>query len=352
MKDLAQFNNLPNELFHEIFFHLDSTSIWKSLRLVSRRFKNAVDDEHFWRKRFSDFTGDFCYSKMELNGRVRILIKAEKEVTSWKNQNGGIRFLDESEDVKTIQSFSFIDCCELTGDNCRELLIAGCRDKSIKIWVLESYPKPLFQYFDAHDCWITLIKVLSNSVFLSFGFDGSIKKWKIYKNQLELISSIKFQSPVRSAFLTNSCISTISTDNKVRILDGNLKLTWTVTYFKTATTAISATDQILFLSSKSGWICSLHQKDWKRLNSIKLNSTVLSMELFNDRLYCGLENGNLLQLATNLTPIRESQVFYVKIRISHLKVSFGIICCVSYGGYVVCFQNNGLNYLEEVVFRQ
>ena len=76
------------------------------------------------------------------------------------------------------------------------------------------------------------------------------------------------------------------------------------------------------------------------------------MELFNDRLYCGLENENLLQLTTNLIPIRESQVISVKIGVSHLNVSFGVICCIFYEGSVVCFQNNGLNYLEEVVFRQ
>ena len=275
MKDTARINDLPNELIHEILSHLDSTSIWKNLRLVSKRFKNAIEDEHFWKKRFSDFTEDLYFPKTELNKLVQFLIKAEKEVISWESKSGGIKFLDESEDVRAIQSFSFIDCCEILEDDGRELLIAGCRDKSIKVWILESDPKPLLQYFDAHDSWITLIKILSNSVFLSFGFDGSMKKWKLNGNQLELISSVKFQSPARSAFLTASCICTISTDNKVRILDENLKLIWIVTYFKSSTTAISATDRVLFLSSKSGWICSLYQKDWKRLNSIKLDSTVL-----------------------------------------------------------------------------
>uniref|UniRef100_A0AC35G529 Uncharacterized protein n=1 Tax=Panagrolaimus sp. PS1159 TaxID=55785 RepID=A0AC35G529_9BILA len=235
---------------------------------------------------------------------VHECISAGNELKAWKSRKNGIGFAKDSENLEL---YSFVDCFEIILCKFGYLLFVGSRDKSIQAWNLKDLKTHFLQKSDVHISWITNLVGLSKNQLLSFGYDGSIKLWDIEFKNLQCISTICLKSIVLDFALNSFHLFTLSGDNIIRMIShstNKLILKWTVTYFKSQTTAITCNkmnDTVFYCSNKNGWIASLNTKNWKKLNSIKLeNFTVLTMKFINNEIYCGLDNGDLIILSSTL----------------------------------------------------
>uniref|UniRef100_A0AC34Q3U0 Uncharacterized protein n=1 Tax=Panagrolaimus sp. JU765 TaxID=591449 RepID=A0AC34Q3U0_9BILA len=229
-----------------------------------------------------------------------------------------------------------------------QFLVAGFRDKSIRIWI-PGQDSPLIQHFDAHQAWIRFIhSCCSANAFVSVGVDGSVKKWRINGENLEKLAEIKLISPVKSISANLDNFFAICSDNKVRILEDSadgLVLAWTVKYFRGQTTAVAAVKNQLFLANKDGWLCCLDRRTWKRSSSAKMPSAAVVVRIFDGTVYCGLKNGDLAEFDLELNSLRILQIFSAKVGVLQLHILLGTIFAASAGGSVVVLQRKDLNQL-------
>ena len=89
---------------------------------------------------------------------------------------------------------------------------------------------------------------------------------------------------------------------------GKMALKWVVKYFKDQTLALACSGSpencLVYCSNRRGWIVSLNATNWNKVDSAKMNATVLSIKIIGSEVFCGLADGDLAILSTGLKPVK------------------------------------------------
>jgi len=226
--DQVRLDYMPNEILVHICSFLDARFVLDVVSRISPRLRDLIEDDSIWkirarRRMTSQFPPIDPTSELKWHN-----ICAEQEEF----------FARPAEPIKKAQvkgHYASVDALllvPLKGEEGRELLVSGSRDRSVGLWdpkaMLSDAPPPspdsktrgLVQKIDVHKGWVWSLSHNTEGRVVSCGWDNMIYGWSFRESgEMSQDFSINCKCAVLCSTYVHDIVSVGSFDRKVKTFD-------------------------------------------------------------------------------------------------------------------------------------